>query len=139
VNGYLTWPIMWLASLSISCILVHHTNFNFLNFLQHARIEMIPFAVINSECAKDRCFKKGQYVTDIGVAHLFRSCRNLKYFELYAFSEITDNFLFELSVHCPFLKHLSLAHSEFITAKGIISILACCRRLRKLKLTGNYP
>jgi O-phosphoseryl-tRNA(Cys) synthetase len=38
----------------------HHTNFNFLNLLQHARIEMIPFAVINSECAKDRCFKKGQ-------------------------------------------------------------------------------
>jgi hypothetical protein len=79
-------------------------------------------------------FTQKQNVTDIGVAHLFRSCRNLKYFELYAFSEITDNFLFELSVHCPFLKHLSLAHSEFITAKGIISILACCRRLRKLKL-----
>ena len=79
-------------------------------------------------------FTQKETITDIGVTHLFRSCPNLTYFDLNAQTEMTDNALFELSEHCPFLEHLFLSHCKFITAKRIIAILACCSRLRKLEL-----
>jgi hypothetical protein len=86
--------------------------------LKYARIEMIPFAVINSECAKDRCFKKGQCTDNSNrklsdLKNVAYRANNLGLFSIKGDNSITADALSTISQQFPLLEKIEFGVSVY--------------------------
>ena len=77
-----------------------------------------------------------ELLTDVGIRHVAKSCKNLDRFKLARNIDVTDESLLVLSRHCLLLTDIQFCDMPRMTSTGLAAFLQRCSRIENLNLSG---